>query len=146
MSERLALSKLVPGAVCGTFRLREATHSATWDGYPYLRVVLEDFSGHLPAYAWRDDLIGQLDRPDYSLVRICGQVRRFRGKLRIDVAAVQPLSQPVERSAAALIPQGICPLPELLPTLLASVEQIRLPPLRGAPNWGRLSVLCRALP
>ncbi|MDY0269973.1 hypothetical protein [Trichloromonas sp.] len=131
MSERLALSNLVPGAVCGTFRLREATHSATWDGYPYLRVVLEDFSGHLPAYAWREEVIAQLDLPDYSLVRICGQVRRYRGKLQIDVTSVQPLSQSAERSAAALIPQGICPVPELLPTLLTAVEQISLPPLRS---------------
>ena len=131
MSELLALSKLVPGAVCGTFRLREATHNATWDGYPYLRVVLEDFSGHLPAYAWREEVIAQLDLPDYSLVRICGQVRRFLGKLQIDVNSVQPLSQPADRSAAALIPRGICPHPELLPTLLTAVEQISLLPLQG---------------
>ncbi|MGE4345647.1 MAG: HD domain-containing protein [Geoalkalibacter sp.] len=131
MSERLALSKLVPGAVCGTFRLREATHSATWDGYPFLRMLLEDFSGQIHAYAWTDELIELLDLPDYSLVRIAGQVRRYRGKLRIDVTSVQPLLQPVERSAAALIPRGLCPVPELLPTLMTAVEQICLPPLRG---------------
>lgn len=130
MTEMLALSKLMPGAVRGTFRMREATHSATWDGNPYLRMILEDFSGHLPAYAWREDVIAQLDWPDYSLVWIDGQVRPYRNKLRIDVNTVYSVSQPAERSAAALIPHSICSVPELLTTLLDVVEQVSLPPLR----------------
>ncbi|WP_282756034.1 HD domain-containing protein [Desulfuromonas thiophila] len=136
-----ALAQLRAGAVCGRFRLRQCTEALTRDGFPYLKLVLEDFSGQLTGYIWQQALVAQVQRQrlsSYTLVTVQGQARWFQGRLRLDVSSL--LMPGAEEGsevlgaegfcAARLLPRSLCPLPDLLALLVAAVEQIALPALR----------------
>ncbi|MGD9848697.1 MAG: TraI domain-containing protein [Desulfuromonas sp.] len=136
-----ALAHLRAGAVCGWFRLQQWTEALTRDGFPYLKLVLEDCSGQLTGYVWQQALVAQMQRqvlPSYALVEVQGQARWFQGRLRLDVSSLlvpgakecADLVGTEGFSAARLLPRSLCPQPDLLALLMAAVEQIEWPALR----------------
>jgi 3'-5' exoribonuclease len=95
-----------------------------------MRLCLEDFSGTLPAYAWKEDVYRGLYLPNYSLVHVEGRSRYFENKLRVDMDFITPVAKKKPGDVIRLIPQTICPLPWLLPTLQSVVNQISIAPLQ----------------
>ena len=75
--------------VDGVFACTRKDRLIARTGTPYLAVELRDRTGALPARVFRDaDLLGgRFDRGD--LVRVQGQVERFREELQIDVRAIE---------------------------------------------------------
>lgn len=116
--------------VSGTFRLQNVCFHETRAGYPYMRLCLEDFSGIIPAYAWKEEIYQGLYLPNYSLVNVEGRSRYFDNKLRVDMDRVTPVTKKKSGDVIRLIPQSICPLPWLLPTLQSVVKQISIAPLQ----------------
>lgn len=100
-----------PVPISGGFRLKDASYHETRAGYPYLRLCLEDMSGCLPAYAWREDIYRGIYLPDYSLIDIEGQTRYFDNQLRIDLNSIVPVNSKRAGDVVRLIPQSICPMP-----------------------------------
>ena len=124
------LQTLQPGPLSGIFRIRQPELSETRQGQSYLRLTLEDYSGQAWAYAWDESVMRALYLPDYSLIRIDGQVRWHNQCWRIDLVRVEVLQTiPVEQGFQ-LLPQSLCPIPGLLQQLAGVVAQIQLPALR----------------
>src|SRR6185369_5693372 len=75
--------------VDGVFACTRKDRLIARTGTPYLALELRDRTSALPARVFRDaDLLGgRFDRGD--LVRVQGQVERFREELQIDVRAIE---------------------------------------------------------
>ena len=97
------IMSFAPGPLSGCFRLREAAYCETRAGNPYLRFCLEDASGSLPAYAWKEDLYRGFNLADYSLVQIFGQTRYFDNRLRVDLQDLSLMAQkkPIQPKSSA---------------------------------------------
>jgi 3'-5' exoribonuclease len=105
------LSALRAGdAVDGVFACTRKDRLIARTGTPYLALELRDRSSALPARVFRDaDLLGgRFDRGD--LVRVQGQVERFRDELQIDVRAI---ARAEDADPAAFLPVAYRNLDEL---------------------------------
>ena len=105
------LSALRAGdAVDGVFACTRKDRLIARTGSPYLALELRDRTSALPARVFRDaDLLGgRFDRGD--LVRVQGQVERFRDELQIDVRAI---ARAEDADPAAFLPVAYRNLDEL---------------------------------
>jgi 3'-5' exoribonuclease len=105
------LSALRAGdAVDGVFACTRKDRLIARTGTPYLALELRDRSRAVPARVFRDaDLLGgRFDRGD--LVRVQGQVERFRDELQIDVRAI---ARAEDADPAAFLPVAYRNLDEL---------------------------------
>jgi 3'-5' exoribonuclease len=105
------LSALRAGdAVDGVFACTRKDRLIARTGTPYLALELRDRSSAVPARVFRDaDLLGgRFDRGD--LVRVQGQVERFRDELQIDVRAI---ARAEDADPAAFLPVAYRNLDEL---------------------------------
>lgn len=122
---------VTPGQIRGCFRVRDLSYSEARNGNPYLRLLLEDMSGSVFAYAWQEDIYKDLYLSDYTLVFVEGQTRFFDKEMRVDLRTIQPLKTKRAGEVVRLIPQSICPLPWLLRDLEAVVNRITIPTLQA---------------
>lgn len=130
MSNLTSLQYHTPGSIVGEFRLRDCCLKEARNGRQYLQIHLEDMSCSVPAYIWKDDIDQRFYLPDHSLARIEGQSRYHRNLLRVDLKRIELISQIQAGDVVRLIPKSVCPLPELLITLQAAINQITIPVLR----------------
>ena len=130
MDNHLSCQFLQPGHIVGEFRLRDALIGETRIGRQYMRIFIEDMSISLPAYIWEEDLYRGVYLPNHSLVRIEGQSRYYYNQLRVDLFAIDPVGFKRAGDVIRLIPQSICPLPELLVELQTAIDRITVPELR----------------
>ncbi len=130
MHSLLAVQLFQPGPVAGEFRLRDASINETRAGRQYLRIFLEDARGSVPAYIWKEDIYRGFYLPNLSLVRIEGQGRYHDNIPRVDLHAIEATGFKRAGDVVRLIPQSICPLPQLLPELQTAISRITLPALR----------------
>jgi 3'-5' exoribonuclease len=89
-SERATLASLRPGdRIEGVFACTRKDRLTARTGTPYLAVELRDRTGTLAARAFRDAdfLAGQFERGD--LVRVRGQVERFRDELQAELREIR---------------------------------------------------------
>jgi len=117
------------GPVAGVFRMRDAVLGETKTGRMYLRVRLEDMSGSLNAFAWREESYRDLYIQDWSRVYVEGQLRRHNNLPCMDLCTLSSQVQKEGGQVVRLIPQSLCPLPWLLPQLQAAVSRITIEPL-----------------
>ena len=108
-------------------------------GTPYLALELRDRTSALPARVFRDaDLLGgRFDRGD--LVRVQGQVERFRDELQIDVRAIERADG---ADPAAFLPVAYRNLDEL-EQLGAERDVPEHPALLGQPDLRPVGELAR---
>ncbi len=88
--DTVAVAALRPGLLVeGIFACTRKDRLTTRTGSPYLALELRDRTGCVPARAFQnaDALAGRFDRGD--LVRVSGQVERFRDELVVEVAEVR---------------------------------------------------------
>jgi len=105
------ITALRPGQdVDGVFACTRKDRLTARTGSAYLALELRDRSGAVPARVFRDaDLLGgRFDRGD--LVRVQGQVERFRDELQIDVRAI---ARAEDADPAAFLPVAYRNLDEL---------------------------------
>jgi 3'-5' exoribonuclease len=119
-----------PGQISGDFRVRNVSLNETRAGRQYLKFFLEDMSGQIPAYIWREEIYRGLYLPDFSIARIEGKSRHHDEHLKVDIHSVMPVATKPPSESVRLIPLTICPIPGLLQNLQATVNLITLPALR----------------
>src|SRR6056297_1289066 len=120
-----------PGVFSSTFRLRDAVYCESRYGNPYLKFILEDSSGSLPAYVWDENIYRGLYLPNYSLVQVEGNTSVFNGQLRANVSRIIPTSEKRAGEVLRLIPQSLCPIPNILSDLKYVLRQITIPVLQN---------------
>ncbi|SHJ89847.1 3'-5' exoribonuclease [Malonomonas rubra DSM 5091] len=131
MSDLQTLQLHSPGAFIADVRMRDVACHETRDGQPYLQFMLEDISGAVPAYVWREDLHRACYLQNYSLVRVAGRTRCWNRQFQIDVDDIRPMAYRHLDDVIRLLPLSLCPLPMLLPRLQAALNQITHPALRN---------------
>lgn len=120
-----------PGVFSSTFRLRDAVYCESRYGHPYLKFTMEDCSGSLPAYVWDENIYRGLYLPNYALVQVDGTTRVFNGQLRANLSRIMPVREKREGEVLRLIPQSLCPIPNLLSDLKYVLRQITIPVLQN---------------
>jgi 3'-5' exoribonuclease len=109
----VAVSALRPGqAVDGVFACTRKDRLMTRNGAPYLALELRDRTGTVPARAFQnaDALAGRFERGD--VVRITGQVERFREELVVEVVEISRAS-PDQVDPTQFLPTAYRDLDEL---------------------------------
>jgi len=114
----------------GDFRLRDALIGETKNGKQYMRIFIEDMDTCLPAYIWKEELYRGVYLPNNVLAKIEGRSRYYYNQLQVDLTAINPVGFKRAGEVIRLIPQSICPLPELLVDLQSAIERITIPALR----------------
>ena len=122
---------VTPGQIRGSFRVRDLSYLEARNGNPYLRLLMEDMSGSVFAYAWQEEIYKELYLPDYSLAFVEGQSRFFDNEMRVDLRTIQHLNTKRAGEVVRLIPQSICPLSWLLRDLEAALYRITIPTLQA---------------
>ena len=125
-----ALKLYQPGSFTGTYRLRDAAYSESRHGQPYLKFMLEDNTGSLPAYIWDEHLYRELYLPNYGLIHVTATTRVFDGQLRVNVSNIVPTAVKSSGDVLRLIPQSLCPIPGMLSDLDYVLRQITIPVLK----------------
>lgn len=123
------------GPFTGIFRLAELTRVPRGTRPPYHVVQLADSSGTLVGYGWDESfrLNGQPALLD--IVEVSGVARVLGGRVVADIRALGAPAAVVDlRQAPFLLPVNICPMPALIPRLLAAISQIQNAHLRRFVN------------
>lgn len=105
---------LRPGTeVSGIFACTRKDRLTTRNGSPYLALELRDNTGTIAARAFRgaDALAGRFERGD--LVRVAGQVERFRDELVLGVVEIERVDPGGEVDPSAFLPAAYRDLDEL---------------------------------
>ncbi len=105
---------LRPGAeVRGVFACTRKDRLTTRTGSPYLALELRDSTGSIAARAFRDAdaLAGRFERGD--LVRVAGQVERFRDELVLGVSMIERVEPGPGVDPSAFLPSAYRDLDEL---------------------------------
>lgn len=111
----------------GVFRLRRPVLNYTRAGKPFVRMILEDLNGSIPAYLWQPE---EMKLPiELTCVYVCGKKRFRRDGV---VADLNYLATGVKRpeDIIRLIPRSFCPLPWLMSFLEAFLGQVQNMDLR----------------
>lgn len=120
---------LSQGPVSGTFRIREPYFGESDTGRPFVRLRLEDFTGHLYAYSWYDQVMKSQGLFDLSRAYIEGRLRSQQGQSFVELKTLVP-ARLAYHDTIRLIPQAVCPQPGLLFELQAALRLITIPALR----------------
>ncbi|SHJ88393.1 hypothetical protein SAMN02745165_03443 [Malonomonas rubra DSM 5091] len=118
------------GPISGTFRIISPYFGEANSGHPFVRLRLEDFSGHTYAYSWRDDVRHSSGLHEYSRAYIEGNIKHHKSGSVVEIETLVPANLEYQ-DIVRLIPQGLCPLPELLVELQAALRLITIPALKG---------------
>lgn len=113
MAAPVSVSELRPGqSIDGVFACTRKDRLISRAGTPYLAIELRDRTGTVQARAFRDaDLLaGRFERGD--LVRVAGQVERFRDELQLELRAIARANAS-EADPAAFLPSAYRDLEEL---------------------------------
>jgi 3'-5' exoribonuclease len=117
------------GEISGPFRVGSLSRPFSWDGKSIIRLRLEDYSGYVDAFSYDPEIINFFGLCDGSKVYIEGQLRGQGGlvEVELDTLIFRDLTY---EDIVRLIPQQICPKPELLPVLEGVLPHITHPSLR----------------
>jgi 3'-5' exoribonuclease len=110
----LTVSELRAGAdVSGIFACTRKDRLVTRSGSPYLALELRDKTGAVQARAFReaDALAGRFERGE--LVRVAGQVERFRDELVLEIAAIERVAPTDGVDPGEFLPSAYRDLDEL---------------------------------
>lgn len=113
MAAPVSVSELRPGqSIDGVFACTRKDRLISRAGTPYLAIELRDRTGTVQARAFRDaDLLaGRFERGD--LVRVAGQVERFRDELQLELRAIARANAG-EVDPAAFLPTAYRDMEEL---------------------------------
>ncbi len=117
------------GPLSGTFRVMAPYLGESRSGRPFVRLRLEDASGYLYAFSWRDEVMHSLGLHDLSRAYVEGILRPHDNQVVVDLQALIP-AQVHYADIVRLIPHHICPLPALLPDLAGTLRLVTITSLR----------------
>jgi 3'-5' exoribonuclease len=93
-----------------------------------MKMVLEDMSGSLHAYAWQEEIYRNEPVKDLSCLYVEGQVRRRSDETVADLLSLDKTDKTSD--AVRFIPHSVCPQPWLMSVLEAAVSRFTILPLK----------------
>lgn len=117
------------GPISGTFRIMTPYLGESHSSRLFVRLRLEDASGYLQAFSWREEVMNSMALYDLSRAYIEGILRPHENQVVVELQTLVA-AQVHYGDIVRLIPQSLCPRPELLPELATVMRLISLPPLR----------------
>lgn len=118
------------GCFTGTFRISSLSAVPRAYGQPFHRAELVDVSGTLTCYGWPGE-ITILGRPkELDAVTVTASARVFNGKVIADLRRVELVASGLATDLALqLLPASRCPVPLVVPRLVAAIGKITDPDL-----------------
>jgi len=128
--QRLNISQLAQSSMLfdGVYRICNCQQRTARTGKQYLRIILEDSTGVMAAYAWHLPA-GQACFSDSTYAHIRGKSRFYNGGNVVDIIAAEQTVPTPEQSIAAL-PYSLCPKPEALTAFVGLILSIEHDGLR----------------
>ena len=117
------------GPISGTFRVCSPYYDTARNGQDYVRLRLEDSSGYLYAFSYKQDIMTSPGMYDWSRVYVEGQIRKRGDQAVVELDVLIPARVHYE-DIVRLIPQQVCPIPILLSELGSVLRLISHPALR----------------
>lgn len=117
------------GPISGVFRIMAPYLGESPSCRLFVRLRLEDASGYLYAFSWREEVMHSMALYDLSRAYIEGVLRPHGSHVVVELQTLVA-AQAHYGEIIRLIPQSLCPRPELLPELAMILRLISLPPLR----------------
>jgi len=114
----------------GPFAIGNAQMGMTRQGKPYLKCLLRDRTGELPARMWSisQELFRRL--PTDGFVYAEGQTQPYQGELQLIVDTIDPL-EPSDEQLRDLLPSSARPAAEMFTELTALLDTLEHPAIRG---------------
>ena len=91
-------------------------------------MMLEDMSGCLNAYAWKEEVYRNEPVKDLSCLYVEGQLRKRSDETVADIVSLDMTDK--TKDAVRLIPHSLCPQPWLMSVLEAAVSRFTILPLK----------------
>lgn len=114
----------------GAFTIANAQLGTTRNGKPYLRCLLSDKTGELPARMWSitEEQFGAL--PTDGFVYAEGDTQPFQGELQLIVQVIERI-EPSESQLQELLPTAARPIEEMFRELVGLLNTVEHPAMRA---------------
>lgn len=112
----------------GAFRVHRPEHRTSRNGNEYIAMVLEDLSGTIRAFAWRNRYQGPPFLTEMDRVLVTGTMKWLNGEWHVDVLSMHPIGE-VTGDPLALIPYRLCPEVDWIERLRGLVGTLTTGPL-----------------
>jgi len=114
----------------GAFTIANAQLGTTRSGKPYLRCLLSDKTGELPARMWSitEETFGRL--PTDGFVYAEGDTQPFQGELQLIVQNIDPI-EPSDAQLQELLPTSARDLDEMFAEVVAMLDTLEHPAMRA---------------
>lgn len=114
-----------PGPFSGTFRFCRTAFHPTRAGWKFSRAEITDSTGCLTCNGWPSQFFPIPDLPPMTVVQVTGRTRVFNNGVVADAATFIPAGQMLTASTSLqLLPMAHCPVPALIPRLVAVIGTI----------------------
>jgi 3'-5' exoribonuclease len=114
----------------GCFAITNAQLGVTKKGDPYLKCLLGDKTGELPARKWSISEEHFATLPTDGFVYAEGQTQPYQGELQLIVDVIDPI-EPTAEQLGDLLPTSARPAEEMFAELLATLETVEHPAMRA---------------
>ena len=114
----------------GTFSIANAQLGVTKNGDPFLRCLLGDKTGQVPARRWKMDPEAFKRLPTDGFVYVEGQTQPYQGELQLIVDRIEPY-EPTDEDLAELLPSSSRPIPEMFDELRALLGTLEHPSIKA---------------
>lgn len=114
----------------GCFAITNAQLGITKKGDPYLKCLLGDRTGELPARKWSITEEHFATLPTDGFVYAEGQTQPYQGELQLIVDVIDPI-EPSAEQLADLLPTAARPVEEMFAELLGVLETVQHPAMRA---------------
>lgn len=112
----------------GVFRITSVRTLYTKTGKQYMRMQIDDATGHIITYAWQDQYEGPWEFDHLATIHVTGKTRSFNGQWVADICSSHVIEE--LDYATPLLPATLCKQPDLLIRFERIEKSINHPVLR----------------
>lgn len=131
MAERIYINQLEANQLIdGVYTINNCQLGLTRNGKPYLKCLVSDKSGRLPARMWNasEELYESL--PTDGFVRIAGQTQPYQGEIQLIIQTIAPAT-PTRAELAELLPSTTFSIEEMFNEVRQVLGSLSSPSLRA---------------
>ena len=131
MTERTFINKLAPNQLIeGLFSIQNCQLGLTKAGKPYLKALVADKTGRLPARMWNanEELVNAL--PTDGFVRLEGQTQPYQGELQVIINHIEP-ARPEPKELTNLLPSTDHDIEKMFEEVTAILHSLQSPSVRA---------------
>ncbi len=131
MTDRTFINALAPNQLIdGIFSIQNCQLGLTRNGKPYLKALIADKTGRLPARMWNasEELVSTL--PTDGFVMLDGQTQPYQGELQVIINHIEP-ARPEPKDLTDLLPSTEHDIEQMFKDLSAMLHTIASPSVRA---------------